>query len=221
MKQWTKVIQSANNKIKKRIKDIFDRGLSKEDQQVFIENNCTEETIQQQIDILNEHYNTEYEYLYEFFDNDEIYDDNFFDRILINVLFDEAYFYFEMQIEDEIIPNTNILRRKVTSDYNPEEYINHIEPLGIYWSISNPETHWGKDQKYVYEFEAQISKDNIDLEETMVARCQGYIGQDEDEITLKKGTKVKLTEIYCMLNGTSQRVEIKNRNQYINKMYTI
>lgn len=134
-------------------------------------------------------------------------------------LFDIAYNNFELKTLN-CIKNIRFLKRKITSNYSPEEYINHIEPLGIYWSISNPYPHWGGFRnKYIYEFKIEVNKKDIDIESTMLARSYGSMGLKEDEITLKSGSKVKLIDINVeCINKEYQKI---NKNKYINKFYAI
>lgn len=210
------------DKLKLRIKNIFDNFTVK-DTIIFIENNIRIKYLKKIIRILNKHYNKNYNTFKEFLYDNSIDKTSEYFKKCFNILFKLTYNNFKKNILNNIIPNTYIVSRKITSNLSPDKYINYIQPLGIYWTKNIPKAYWGKNKKYTYTFLSEITYNDIDIFETIVARSKGYMGYIEDEINLKSGNKIKLLDINCELTDGQEKVFIskKLRNEYINKYYTV
>jgi hypothetical protein len=83
-----------------------------------------------------------------------------------------------------------------------DDYILHLEKeakhLGIYWTWDpdSAETHWGDySKKSKALIEAEISENGVDWEKTLISNIQPYIGDDEKEITLSKGSPMKIISL--------------------------
>lgn len=72
---------------------------------------------------------------------------------------------------------------------NPKDL--RLEDVGIYWTTDaeNAEAYWAEEDANTY-LEAKVSSDQIDWLDTLTARMHFITGDDENEITLKKGTKL-------------------------------
>jgi len=69
------------------------------------------------------------------------------------------------------------------------------EGIGVYWtdSPSHAIAHWGQGHGSTYIIEGEVEEDAVDWNEMIDANMDPSLGQDEQEIRLKKGAKIKLT----------------------------
>jgi hypothetical protein len=96
-----------------------------------------------------------------------------------------------------------------------EDYLNHLisqgKHLGIYWTLDkNLADVYGSDGRIrhtktsnglIVVIEADIHEDYIDWERTLFARIDHEYGDREEEITLFKGTPIKILYLYDKDNG--------------------
>lgn len=99
---------------------------------------------------------------------------------------------------NEKIDNVSELKRVISSDKNPEEFINWLAneatALGIYWSFGDGFAYDAdKSHPYRYTFVTNVSKDDVDVKRTQLASLKFH--RNEQEIRLKQGTAIKLTQV--------------------------
>ena len=99
---------------------------------------------------------------------------------------------------NEKIDNVSELKRVISSDKNPEEFINWLAneatALGIYWSFGDGFAYDAdKSHPYRYTFVTNVSKDEVDVKRTQLASLKFH--RNEQEIRLKQGTAIKLTQV--------------------------
>ena len=99
---------------------------------------------------------------------------------------------------NEKIDNVSELKRVISSDKNPEEFINWLAneatALGIYWSFGDGFAYDAdKSHPYRYTFVTNVSKDDVDVKRTQLASLK--FNRNEQEIRLKQGTAIKLTQV--------------------------
>lgn len=70
----------------------------------------------------------------------------------------------------------------------------NTEGIGIYWtdSESHAQAHWGHGNGQVYVICAEITEDAIDWPNTIIANMAPSTGEDEQEIRLHPGARVRL-----------------------------
>lgn len=81
--------------------------------------------------------------------------------------------------------------------------------LGECWTPDKNKAHsyYGEGIPHAYIFHALAPKDAIDWENTLIRRCNLSIGEDEDEVTLIKGSKVELLGITHEHEGTRTEID--------------
>lgn len=99
---------------------------------------------------------------------------------------------------NEKIENVSELKRVISSDKNPEEFINWLAneatALGIYWSFGDGFAYDAdKSHQYKYTFVTNVSKDDVDIKRTQLASLKFH--RNEQEIRLKQGVAIKLTQV--------------------------
>lgn len=87
--------------------------------------------------------------------------------------------------------------------------------IGIYWSLSTKgaREYWPpktKSETSSVIYEAEVEKKAIDMWETMLARMNPAIGDEEDEITLIQGAPIFITEVTLVKNGQWTDVEVND-----------
>ena len=124
--------------------------------------------------------------------------------------------------QKEIIKNTKQIKRQITSDLSPEEFLKYLAKedtgLGAYWSINKAEAveynEQNQDHKYLYTFVGEPSIDNIDIGKTLNVRA--ILEDTEDEIRLKKAGEIKLVGL---LDKDGKEIKLPKNIQ--NRMYKV
>lgn len=106
---------------------------------------------------------------------------------------------------------------------NKGKYLQGYSGVGIFfsWKKEAAECHWGNDSETVV-VKALIPFTSIDIKRTARANFDIDLGQDENEITLKKGAKLRVVEILDgdnnnLLEGLKSLPVVAN-NQYLRKL---
>lgn len=81
--------------------------------------------------------------------------------------------------------------------------------LGECWTPDRNKAHsyFGEGIPHAYVFHALAPEDSINWEATLTRRCNLSIGEDEDEVTLIKGSKVELLGITHEHEGTRTEID--------------
>jgi len=77
------------------------------------------------------------------------------------------------------------------------KYLKGFTGVGIYWSFDKEiaECHWGAGSSFLV-VEAEVPISSVDLKRTANAIMNISTGREEAEITLKKNSPIKVTQVY-------------------------
>lgn len=142
----------------------------------------------------------------------------------------------------EIVNRIDDAKRNITSNIESgklriyramlvgEDYLNHLisqgKHLGIFWTLDKDLADVYNSSGYVSHktdvnnsstvvIETEISEDYIDWEQTLLARIDIDYGDKEEEITLFKGTPIKILYLYDKDSGEDFDISaIKNKTFY-------
>jgi hypothetical protein len=168
----------------------------------------------------------EYESFDDYTEVWDAHDEDLFVDYIIGYLIDHIRTHRRM-IEQEISSNgfLTIYRGMVVGD----EYIEHLttqgKHLGIYWTLDEnlADVYGGDPLRHpspsgdgrLIIITANIHENYINWERTLLARMSNFFGNAEEEITLYKGTPLKIEELYYKDNRDELDITpIKNKTFY-------
>jgi len=141
-------------------------------------------------------YMTEYEHdkVQKHYHNEPLWED-LEEEVQEKKVQDYAYSEFENKYDDWIYKYSAFdfpltLYREINSD-NPK-----FKGIGIFWSDDKDYAiaHCGKDGRSIV-IESKVRPSDVDWEDTLYTNMRWSLGEDEQEIRLKKGRKIFLTKI--------------------------
>jgi hypothetical protein len=142
---------------------------------------------------------SDWEQYYEYFDRDEQerfenLPDSQRDKIAWKRAYDDWHYHYDevVQMHDSWSWPMKVWRAVTLKSPNGLK----TNGIGVYWAYeeNGAEAHWGGFGKgeRTYILEAEITEAAVDWVSTMYANLSPSLGEDEKEITLKKGAQIKL-----------------------------
>ena len=105
----------------------------------------------------------------------------------------ERFAFVAKSMLDYIHGDVVKIRRAITLSADAVEFVaTSSSPLGVFWSVENPEPFWGEEGAPVMIFEAVVAVDAIDWVTTIRRNMDCLNGDYEMEISLTPGTRVQL-----------------------------
>lgn len=102
------------------------------------------------------------------------------------------------------------LFREIRLNTGPESLRSTLSTeLGECWTPDPDKAHsyYGEEMPHAYVFHAIAPESAIDWENTLIRRCNLSIGEEENEVTLIKGSRIDLLEIVHKHKGASANID--------------